>query len=173
MNFKKQILGVISLSFSIFLILTPKALTETKTHHLTINAEGLSYSGLIEKANRLASEIINKTFKDNPNLEQVSILILGERNGQISPILKTFVSRSQWQNNSDLGEWTRYLGRSEVLLGFKTPLSEEPNSRPNSTSPQPTPPTIRYPQPQIQPSQPRSTSPSRRAIEDDPGYRDD
>lgn len=164
------------LTFSLLLTLTPKALTETKTHHLTINAEGLSYPSLIEQANRLAAETIEETFKDNPNLDQISILILGERNGQISPILKTFVSRSQWQNNANLGEWTRYLGRSEELLGFKTPLSETPNRRPNSIS-QPTQQTPRSPQPQIQrpqpTSQPRSTTRSRRAIEDDPGYRDD
>lgn len=165
MNFNNQILRVISLTFSLLLIFTPKALTETKTHHLTIHAEGLSYPSLIEQANRLATETINKTFNNNPNLDKISILISGERNGQISPILRTLVSRSQWQNNSNLGEWTRYLGRSETLLGFKTPLSEEPNPKPNSVSSPSIRPTPRYPQPQIQPS--------RRAIENDPGYRDD
>ena len=207
----KNLLKTTILAFGSIWLWSFVAVAEVGEHHLTIDANSPSYNALIQKAESLAKKSIDEAFQKNSNLESFTVMILGERRGQIVPILRTRVTRSQWQANGDVSEWTRYFNRSESLLGYNQPAPAEsgpgaasrpqtrpqPNRQPTpsqpsaspvpppppataQTQPAPTPPQPASPQTRPDPAQspnisrlePRRT-PGRRAIENDPGFRDD
>ena len=103
------------------------AFAETKEQNFVLNSDGTqSFNVLIQSAQELARNSIEKEFIENPHTTGVSITILSDRNGQIVPILHSKVSRSQWQRDSRLYRWTRYFGSSGVLLGFYAPSASPP-----------------------------------------------
>ncbi|HLO50817.1 MAG TPA: hypothetical protein VK211_20545, partial [Kamptonema sp.] len=63
------------------------------------------------------------------------------------------VSRSQWQRDTRIDQWTRYFGDAKFLLGLR-----------NTNSPQASFPTSQTSSPFAE---------RRRLIENDPGFRDD
>lgn len=123
------------------------ASAETQERNLILNSNGSqSFGSLIQQAQDLAKKSIEQEFQENSELTEVSIMILGEHQGQIVPLLRSKVSRSQWQKDSRIHRWTKYFASSSrVLLGFYNPSSTE----------------------QVAPS------PARIRREDDPGFRDD
>jgi hypothetical protein len=123
---------------------------ESVERNLILNSDGSqSFETLLRQAQELAKDSIEQEFAENPDVTEVSILVLGEHQGQIVPLLRSQVSRSGWQQDSRIYRWTRYFANnSKVLLGFNTP---------------PPPPT-----PQVDPAEER-----RRRIQNDPAYRDD
>jgi len=127
------------------------ALAEIKENSLILNSNtSKSFESLIQQAEDLAEQSIKEEFTINPEANKISILISAERNGQIVPVLRSKVSRSQWQRDSRIRRWTRYFDNSGILLGFYNPSSV---SQPTSTA---------------------ATSTSvRRRREDDPAFRDD
>lgn len=128
-------------------------LAETQEKSLILDANGgQSFSILIQQAEKLARESITETFNENPELTEVTVIILARRQRQIVPILRTRVPRQQWRNKGNIEEWTRYLADARTLL-FRVPSSR--------VATRPSPSSI-------------SRRASRRqVIEDDPGFRDD
>jgi hypothetical protein len=124
-----QFLKITILTLSTFWMWSPVALTEVNERNLTIDASSQSYNALVQKAETLAKQSIEQAFQENSTLESVTIMILGERKGQTVPILRARVTRSQWQANSDVSEWTRYFARSESLLGYNQPTPTQSASR--------------------------------------------
>ena len=126
------------------------ASAESVERNLILNSDGSqSFETLLQQAQDLAKDSIEQEFAENSDVTEVSILVLGEHQGQIVPLLRSQVSRSGWQQDSRIYRWTRYFANnSKVLLGFNTP---------------PPPPT-----PQVDPAEER-----RRRIQNDPAYRDD
>ncbi|MEB3278861.1 MAG: hypothetical protein VKK42_08035 [Lyngbya sp.] len=202
-----HLLKITFLSLSGFWMWSAIALAQVNERHLTINANTPSYNVLVKRAETLAKQSIEQAFKENSTLESITIMILGERGSQVVPILRTRVTRSQWQANSEVSEWTRYFPHSESLLGYNQPTptqsasrsapssrtrpqanpqqtrsqpstSPVPPSPPTTAQTQPTQPTSPQTQPNITESpniirlEPRRTA-GRRAIENDPGFRDD
>lgn len=151
------------LTLSSFWLWSSIAVAEVNERHLTIDANTPSYNVLVQKAETLAKQSIEQAFKENSTLEAITIMILGERGGQTVPILRTRVTRSQWQANSDVSEWTRYFPPSQSLLGYRnnTPTQSasrsapSPRSRPqSSTQPAPSQPSASpVPPPPPQPTQ--------------------
>ncbi|WP_413163095.1 hypothetical protein ACL6C3_28010 [Capilliphycus salinus ALCB114379] len=152
-----QFLKITILTLSTFWMWSSIALTEVNERNLTIDANSQSYNALIKKAETLAKQSIEQAFKENSTLESMTIMILGERGSQVVPILRTRVTRSQWQTNSEVSEWTRYFPPSESLLGYNQPKPTESASgsgssrrtRPQSTTQQtrPQPSTSPVPPP--------------------------
>lgn len=97
------------------------------------------FKSLIQQAESLAKTSIEQQFADNPSFTEVSVMILGQRNGQIVPILSSKVSRSNWQKEPRIYKWTRYFGSSEVLLGFKEPQASQSGSRAAQLAPRTAP----------------------------------
>lgn len=126
------------------------ATAELVERNLIVNSDGSkSFETLLRQAQDLAKDLIEEEFAQNPDVTEVSILISGEHQGQIVPLLRSQVSRSQWQQDSSMPRWTRYFANnSRVLLGFNKPAAP--------------------PKPQIEPAQER-----RKRIQNDPAYRDD
>ncbi len=144
------------------------ALAEPIERTFTLNSDGNElFETLLQQAEDLVKTSIEQEFAENPNATEVSITVLGETQGQIVPLLRSTVSRSQWQNNSRMARWTKYfVSSSGVLLGFYNPSpTYNPSAIPPTYNPSAIPPTA---QPQIETEQMR-----RMRIQNDPAFRDD
>ncbi|MEG4856604.1 hypothetical protein QUB75_02000 [Microcoleus sp. K1-B6] len=144
------ILAIISLTASISI-----GLAETKERYLTLDADGSqSFASLVQQAEDLAKESIAREFQENPALTEVTIIITADRSRQRVPVLRSRVSRHDWQQDARIEQWTRYFADAQLLLGFRNGNISSPNSG--------------YSQVMNAPAPSRSTSP-----ENDPGFRDD
>ncbi len=144
------ILAIISLTASISI-----ALAETKERYLTLDSDGSqSFASLVQQAEDLAKESIAREFQENPALTEVTIIITADRSRQRVPVLRSRVSRRDWQKDSRIEQWTRYFADAQLLLGFRDGNISPANSGFSQV--------INLPAP--------SRSASR---ENDPGFRDD
>lgn len=125
------------------------AVAEATPPNLIFNCENIkSFERLIQTAEELAEQAIAKEFRENPNLTEFTLIVSAECDRHIVPLMRSRVSRVQWENDATVDRWTRYFPKTEILLGF---VDSEP-SRGNGN-----------------PINPRRSL----SIEDDPGYRDD
>ncbi|MGB7439451.1 MAG: hypothetical protein WA919_00150 [Coleofasciculaceae cyanobacterium] len=116
------LLVIISTSVTL-LITTSPASAQIRQIDITLNSSASqTFTSLIEQAEFLAKSAIDQEFAQDKSLQEVSVTIVGERNGQLVPLLITKVSRSEWQKEPKVQTWVRYLADSEVLLGFREPL---------------------------------------------------
>ncbi|ESA34665.1 fha domain-containing protein [Leptolyngbya sp. Heron Island J] len=75
----------------------------------------LSSDDLVNQAESMVSQEIDLYFGTNPNHAEVEIVVLGNRNGDIIPILTTTVSRTQWQENPQVSAWTEYYSSYALI----------------------------------------------------------
>ncbi|MEG3894959.1 MULTISPECIES: hypothetical protein [unclassified Microcoleus] len=144
------ILAIISLTASISM-----GLAETKERYLTLNSDGSqSFASLVQQAEDLAKESIAREFQENPALTEVTIIITADRSRQRVPVLRSRVSRREWQKDSRIEQWTRYFADAKLLLGFRDSNILPANSGSSQVMNAPAP----------------SRSASR---QNDPGFRDD
>ena len=144
------ILAIISLTASISI-----ALAETKERYLTLDSDGSqSFASLVQQAEDLAKESIAREFQENPALTEVTVIITADRSRQRVPVLRSRVSRRDWQKDARIEQWTRYFADAKLLLGFRDGYISPANSGFSQV--------INVPAPS------RSTS-----RENDPGFRDD
>ncbi|MEG3922183.1 hypothetical protein [Microcoleus sp. POL10_C6] len=144
------ILAIISLTASISI-----ALAETKERYLTLDSDGSqSFASLVQQAEDLAKESIAREFQENPALTEVTIIITADRSRQRVPVLRSRVSRHDWQKDARIEQWTRYFADAQLLLGFRDGNISSANSGSSQVMNAPAPS--------------RSTS-----RENDPGFRDD
>ena len=161
----------------------------TRQIDFTLRAESnQTFTALMQQAEVLAKSLIERGFAESPSITELSVNILGERNGQEVPLLFSRVSRFNWQKQPSIRQWTRYLGTSAELLGFKKTQVQQSNSpvyRGNSTRQPTSPPSPRtstqpptFPssgtstQPPTLPPSPGTSAPSGASLEEnDPGYR--
>lgn len=131
------------------------ALAETKERYLTLDSGGSqSFGGLVQQAEDLAKESIAREFQENPGLMEITIIVTADRGRQLVPVLRSRVSRRDWQKDSRIEQWTRYFADAKLLLGFRDGNISPANSGPSQR--------INIPAP--------SRSVSR---QNDPGFRDD
>ncbi|MEG4801449.1 hypothetical protein QUB63_16310 [Microcoleus sp. ARI1-B5] len=155
MNLHRRLFSSFILATVFFVASISVSLAETKESYLTLNSDGSqSYASLVQQAEDLAALSIARQFQENPALTEVTVIVTADRSRQRVPVLRSRVSRSQWQKNSSIEQWTRYFADAKLLLGFI-----DPNISPaNSGQPQ----RINVPAP--------SRSASR---QNDPAFRDD
>ncbi len=117
----------------------------TRQIDFTLRSENnQTFTALMQQAEVLAKSLIERGFAESPDTTELSVNILGERDGQEVPLLFSRVSRSDWQKQPIIRQWTRYLSSSAVLLGFKKPQVQQSNSpvyRGTSTQPPTVPPS--------------------------------
>ncbi|MEG3931011.1 hypothetical protein QT990_07100 [Microcoleus sp. T3_B1] len=144
------ILAIISLTASISI-----GLAETKERYLTLDSDGSqSFASLVQQAEDLAKESIAREFQENPALTEVTVIITADRSRQRVPVLRSRVSRHDWQKDARIEQWTRYFADAQLLLGFRDGNISPANSGFSQV--------INVPAPS------RSTF-----RENDPGFRDD
>ncbi|MGB7442510.1 MAG: hypothetical protein WA919_15710 [Coleofasciculaceae cyanobacterium] len=109
----------------------PIASAETTERSFLLESNGSqSFETLIQQAGDFAQNYIAEYFDNNPEVTEISLMIVGERNGQIVPLLRSRVTRSQWQQDSRVYLFTKYFARSEFLLGFSDLQSPQATSSP-------------------------------------------
>ncbi len=134
---------------------TSVSLAETKESYLTLDSDGSqSFASLVQQAEDLATLSIARQFQENPAVTEVTVIITADRSRQFVPVLRSRVSRSQWQKNGRIEQWTRYFADAKLLLGFIDGNISPANSGPSQR--------INVPGP----SRPASR-------QNDPGFRDD
>lgn len=107
-------------SLVVLLISPAIAWAENKQITYTLNTQSnYSHQALTKQAESLTGELIEQAFAQNPRLTEVTVSIIGERNGQEVPLLAAKVSRANWRKNPQTQSWTQYFSNSAVLLGFK------------------------------------------------------
>lgn len=107
---------------SLVILLSSPAIAwaEDKQITYTLNTQSnYTHQALTKQAESLTGELIEQAFAQNPRLTEVTVSIIGERNGQEVPLLAAKVSRANWQKNPQTQSWTQYFSNSAVLLGFK------------------------------------------------------
>ncbi|MEG4445440.1 hypothetical protein QUB47_25935 [Microcoleus sp. AT9_B5] len=131
------------------------SLAETKESNLTLDADGSqSFASLVQQAEDLAKESIARSFQENPALTEVTVIITADRSRQRVPVLRSRVSRRDWQKDARIEQWTRYFAGAQLLLGFRNGNASPANAGSSQAMNAPAPS--------------RSTS-----RENDPGFRDD
>ncbi len=89
---------------------------------------GQEFNDLMRDAERVARDAVERAFA-NPNVTEVELQIVGDRNGEQVPLLSTRMTRSDWQNYPNIQLWTQYFGTvPSVLLGFRLSDAPEPSS---------------------------------------------
>jgi len=92
-----------------------------------------SYEALIRRAKAVAMSTTQQRFYQNNQVTDVSVVVVGQNQGEISPVLSLQVSRPQWFNHETscgtdqaIGNcptndqrWVRYFSDARVLLGFE------------------------------------------------------
>lgn len=74
-----------------------------------------SSNDLIRGAESMVSQTINRHFDANPGLAEIEVVVLGNRNGDVIPVLTTAVSRTQWQENPQVSAWTKYYSAYALI----------------------------------------------------------
>ncbi len=117
-----KIITVISVLLINAIVIVIPINAQTKEINLTINTEGNEkFSNLINRGEKIANSQINQTFAKFPNMKEISLQILGEKEGKIAPIILVKVSKLQWQKQPQIGNYVKYIPESEILLGFILP----------------------------------------------------
>ena len=74
-----------------------------------------SSDDLISRAESMVSQEIDRHFDADSSLTGIEIAVLGNRNGDVIPVLTTAVSRTQWQENPQVSAWTKYYSAHALL----------------------------------------------------------
>jgi hypothetical protein len=100
-----------------------------------------AFDSLMHEANTLAQSLVGQGFVSNPTATEVIVNVLGERNGQVIPLVSVRVSRVDWQSEQRIEQWARYAGRpARQLLGFVDGVTHSTitSSPPSTTAATPT-----------------------------------
>ena len=155
MNLHRRLWSAIILVTINFTASVSIGLAVTKEQYITVNSDGSqSFAGLVQEAEDLVIESIAREFQNNPGLTEITVIVTADRGRQLVPVLRSRVSRSQWQKNPQIEQWTRYFADSQYLLGFRDSYTSPTNSGRSQAI------DVRAP------SRPASR-------QNDPGYRDD
>ena len=70
---------------------------------------------LLSQAERLAQDTIAQQFQQQPNLDRLRLVVLGNRHGNVVPLLTVAVTRSQWQRRPQVDSWAQYYASGTLL----------------------------------------------------------
>lgn len=120
MSLHRRLFSTFILATVFFATSISVSLAETKESYLTLDSDdSQSFASLVQQAEDLAALSIARSFQENPALTEVTIVITADRSRQRVPVLRSRVSRSQWQKDSRIEQWTRYFADAKLLLGFR------------------------------------------------------
>lgn len=133
-----------------------------------------SYEQLMQRAQQKAKTTINNAFKQNPAVNEIKVVVVGENKGAIAPLLTVQVSRQGWINEPQLQRWATYFADSKLLLGLDqpaiSPAQAAADSKPSSPTPQgeQPPATANKPQTPQAEKPPQPQQPQQIPLLDDP-----
>lgn len=78
-----------------------------------------TYQGLVNRAEAAALKSLQQSFAQDKQITNVSIVIMGQNQGKIAPVLFLEVERSDWFSNPALQHWVTYFRSARSLLGLQ------------------------------------------------------
>ena len=109
----------------------------------------------VQRATALSATTLKKRFETDKTLNQVRIVVIGENNGQVTPVLQVTMSRQQWLSDKNPEPYISYFPDSKKLLDFQapqpSPSPDAANSGTASPAPAPSPNDNLSPSPQPSP----------------------
>ncbi|MGK7890469.1 MAG: hypothetical protein AB4042_14130 [Leptolyngbyaceae cyanobacterium] len=121
------------------------AVAATVVVHMPLYGRVASMNLLAEAEQRVAAEIEQRLAQGDGS-EPIEILILGDRNGDLVPVLLTTVSPSQWQQNPQVRRWSQYYDSYALLDRHdQDAVAATPSSNRTSQSSSPPPPSYGVP----------------------------
>jgi hypothetical protein len=146
--------GLVSLSlgcggwFTVILVDSPAAIAQISQIPLTLSREpDETYPSFVQRATTLVASRFKNDFSKNSSLNELRIVVIGQNNGNIAPVLSVNMSRRQWLNNPNPQPLINYFADSEFLLGFDAPVAPPPQTaiaaptNPSTPPPDPSPPS--------------------------------
>ena len=131
MSLHRRLFSTFILATVFFATSISVSLAETKESYLTLDSDGSqSFASLVQQAEDLAALSIARQFQQNPAVTEVTVIITADRSQQRVPVLRSRVSRSQWQKDASIERWTRYFADAKLLLGFRDSNISPANSGP-------------------------------------------
>jgi len=104
------------------LLIPEVALTRPVDVNVSIRRQGNeTYGQFLERANSLAKNTIEQRFKTDRELDALNVVVVGENNGAIAPLLAVKVNRDNWQANPNVQKWSNEFPFSQSLLGLESP----------------------------------------------------
>jgi len=113
-------------AIAIPLVMSPP-LVQAATERLTVTLSrqgGERFRDLLTRAELIAQEEIERTFNADIVVSDVSLVVMGENQGLMTPLLSVDVRRDRWRRTPQLSEWVRYYSNAEELLGFNQASAE-------------------------------------------------
>lgn len=77
-----------------------------------------TFDTLMLQAKQMIERTATQVFTENPTVTQAYLEVLGDRNGQVVPLLTANLLRSNWQKKTGIQPWLKYFNSAEVLLGY-------------------------------------------------------
>lgn len=134
--FKQGFISILIILISLgFLATTAQA----ESQQITLSLDGTkssTFEDLVRQAESLAEATITQKFKTEPNLTELKVTVLAERDGQVASLLASTIARQEWKTQPSLRQRAQYFTSSNVLLGYANTAQIAQNraisgSRPN------------------------------------------
>jgi len=137
------LLGIGSVNFPVKAQINP--INSARQIDFTLKTQNdQTFNQLIQQAEIQAISLIEQEFANNPSVAEIAVTVLGDRQGQQAPLLFSKVSRTDWQQQPIIRQWTKYFATSAVLLGFNSPQTipapaaqSTPSNPPTQSAPPP------------------------------------
>jgi hypothetical protein len=117
------VLGMSALGWLTFNLVIPKTVN-AYTSRLDVTLNRLpdeSFQSLLRRAETVARAATQRSFDRDLLISEVQVMVLGEHQGIITPVLLLQVTRPNWKNSPDPQQWSIYFSHSESFLGFDQP----------------------------------------------------
>ncbi|WP_190442999.1 hypothetical protein [Trichocoleus sp. FACHB-90] len=89
-----------------------------------------TYEGLIRRAEAVARAAAQRSFDRDILVTDVAVMIMGQNQGAIAPILALKVNRGAWRSRPDVSRWATYFPSTKALLGFRDDVIPDPQQVP-------------------------------------------
>ncbi|WP_190460289.1 hypothetical protein [Trichocoleus sp. FACHB-69] len=89
-----------------------------------------TYEGLIRRAEAVARAAAQRSFDRDILVTDVAVMIMGQNQGAIAPILALKVNRGAWRSRPDVSRWATYFPSTKALLGFRDDVIPDPQPAP-------------------------------------------
>ena len=141
--------------FTVALVDSTVAISQISQIPLTLSREpDETYPNFVQRATTLVATRLKNDFSQNSSLNELRIVVIGQNNGNIAPVLSVNMSRQQWLSNPNPEPLISYFPDSQFLLGFDVPAPVTPKTsttaptNPSAETPSPT----QAPPPNVSPS---------------------
>lgn len=96
------------------------ALADTERIEISLERQpDETYQTLLSRAEVAAVIAVQQSFNQDILLTDISVMIIGQNQGLIAPVLSMDVNRDQWLSNLDVQPWVIYFTAARSLLGFE------------------------------------------------------